>query len=787
MSDIRPGSGTLDVNFSLIQQTGLTITGSDNIIGQSAKLGPLANNGGLTWTHALAANSLALDAGDPAILFDANEFDQRGAPFIRVFDGGVNGLRIDMGAYERQTVAGLSLVVNNPIDETDGDYSAGDLSLREAVGLANGSVGDNTIAFDAAVFDMPQTMLLSLDEIGISEVVTINGPGQSLLTIDAQQQSRVFNITATTGDFTLTGLSLTGGRTIDNSISSVGLGSGGAVRSLTTGNLTIEKSTISGNSTEGNYGRGGGIFSTRNLTLTGSTVSNNSTSGIGAVGGGVFAFSATLTDSTVSDNRTTGTSSASNGGGIYSVRDTALNQSRVSGNSSSNRGGGIYSFDGSITLTDSTVSGNSAASRGGGIESKRSVTLNDSTLSGNVAILPGGGIYARVDVTLTNSTVSGNRTTGGYAVGGGIAVFRNLTITNSTVSGNRTAMLNASGGGIWHDSGAFAITNSIVAGNTAAGGMNDIRQGGGSFDVNFSLIQQTGLTFTGGDNIIGMPANLGLLANNGGPTQTHALLAGSPALDAGDPAAMAGVGDTPLFEQRGAGFDRVVNGRIDIGAFELQLSEVDLDADGVSDEVEDAAPNGGDGNQDGIPDSQQENVASFPNSVTQEFVTLVAPLGVTLQSVSTPDNPAPSTAPDFAYPYGFFEFELTGVTAGEATTVELLLPTGASPPLTYFKFGPEPKNPAPHWYEFLFDGTTGAQILSDRVVLHFVDGSRGDADLTANGTITDPGAPALEPPDLPGDYNLDNRVNLADYTVWRNALGSFVTYPTSTRRQRRAK
>ncbi len=203
-----------------------------------------------------------------------------------------------------------------------------------------------------------------------------------------------------------------------------------------------------------------------------------------------------------------------------------------------------------------------------------------------MAILPGGGIYARVDVTLSNSTVSGNRTTGGYAVGGGIAVFRNLTITNSTVSGNSTAMLNASGGGIWHDSGVFVINNSIVAGNTAAGGMNDIRQGGGSFDVTFSLIEQIGLTFTGGDNILGQSANLGPLANNGGPTETHALLAGSPAIDAGDPSAIAGVGDIPEFDQRGNGFGRVSNGQIDIGAIEVQIPtmfDCDFDNDGTCD------------------------------------------------------------------------------------------------------------------------------------------------------------------------------------------------------------
>ena len=64
---------------------------------------------------------------------------------------------------------------------------------------------------------------------------------------------------------------------------------------------------------------------------------------------------------------------------------------------------------------------------------------------------------------------------------------------------------------------------------------------------------------------------------------------------------------------------------------------------------------------------------------------------------------------------------------------------------TYWKYGPTPDDPTPHWYEFLFDGTTGAVIDGNVITLHFVDGQRGDDDLTANGVIVDPGAPALGP------------------------------------------
>ena len=107
--------------------------------------------------------------------------------------------------------------------------------------------------------------------------------------------------------------------------------------------------------------------------------------------------------------------------------------------------------------------------------------------------------------------------------------------------------------------------------------------------IDFSLIEQVGLPLVGSGNIIGMPANLGPLADNGGPTETHALLAGSPAIDAGDPTAMAGVGGVPMFDQRGMPFGRVEDGdgnmvaRIDMGAYEVQPPTVPTcDFDGMN-------------------------------------------------------------------------------------------------------------------------------------------------------------------------------------------------------------
>jgi hypothetical protein len=172
------------------------------------------------------------------------------------------------------------------------------------------------------------------------------------------------------------------------------------------------------------------------------------------------------------------------------------------------------------------------------------------------------------------------------------------------------------------------------------------------------------------------------------------------------------------------------------------------DSDGVTNAVEAGAPNGGDGNSDHIPDSQQDNVTSLPNAVDQQYVTIVSPAETALENVSATANPPEDAPTGVEFPVGFFEFTVSGLTAGGSTTVTLLLPAGHTFG-TYYKYGPEPGpgNETPHWYEFLWDGTptgTGAEILPDRIILRFVDGLRGDSDLTVNGQIHDPGAPAID-------------------------------------------
>jgi hypothetical protein len=170
------------------------------------------------------------------------------------------------------------------------------------------------------------------------------------------------------------------------------------------------------------------------------------------------------------------------------------------------------------------------------------------------------------------------------------------------------------------------------------------------------------------------------------------------------------------------------------------------DGDGISDLVESAGPNNGDGNFDGIPDSLQEYVTSLPD-IHGSYVTLATEQGHRLLNVRSVDNPSPADSPRTAegaltFAHGFYEFIVDGVTPGGAATVTFRMPRDAAPGAWYM-YSATPGNSQPHWYQFGFNGVVGAELPGDRVVLHFVDGQAGDADVAANGQIVDPGGLAV--------------------------------------------
>jgi len=172
----------------------------------------------------------------------------------------------------------------------------------------------------------------------------------------------------------------------------------------------------------------------------------------------------------------------------------------------------------------------------------------------------------------------------------------------------------------------------------------------------------------------------------------------------------------------------------------------DEDSDGVADE-EEMGPSGTDasydGNSDGIADNLQANVASLHTFDDAYYVTIAAESGLTLEDVTATSNPTSEALPaDVDAPFGFFYFVVNGLTAGGSTTVSLILPAGETAE-SYWKFGPRPSDATSAWYEFDFDGGTGAQFSSNVITLNLTDGSRGDHDLSADGRIVDPGAPTV--------------------------------------------
>ena len=295
-----------------------------------------------------------------------------------------------------------------------------------------------------------------------------------------------------------------------------------------------------------------------------------------ADGGGVFAGAGirnyhgtvTVSNSTLSGNSP---------GGIYSEGGTVkVSNSTLSGNSS-DAGGGIYNYGGTATVSNSTLSGNSATFGGGINNTDGTLEVSNSTLSGNSVLdavfAEGGGIYNLAGTaTVSNSTLSGNssnnRGGGIYHRTDGSNTGGTLEVSNSTLSGNSATF----GGGIYNE-GPATFKNTIVA-NSPSGGncLGSITNGGYNLDSNTSCGFPT-------QNSSKDPL-LGPLADNGGPTLTHALLEGSPTIDRGN-----SFGATT--DQRG--FARPQGTASDIGSFESAFTVTE---DTLKPHVSTATPTG---------------------------------------------------------------------------------------------------------------------------------------------------------------------------------------------------
>ena len=424
------------------------------------------------------------------------------------------------------TALAATIAVNETADELNTD---GDCSLREAIQSANTDAavdacaagsGNDTITLPAGTYTLSVAGAgedsNATGDLDITSNVAVSGAGASTTTINGGAIDRVLHV-------------------------------------LSGNTLALTGVTVTNGSTSGN---GAGLFNSQGtLTLTDSTVTANASTNGNS--GGIYSFLATttLTNSTVSDN-----TSQFDGAGLFKVGgEMTLTGSTVSGNAGRN-GGGIKSDNGgTLTLTNSTVSGNTAEF-GAGINNDATLNMTGSTISGNTASSAGGGIFTNFGtLTITNSTLSGNIASGSSGGGGIYSSQATIAFVNSTVASNTTAGTN--GGGLRGDTNAtYTFKNTIVANSTGGDCF-----GLGTFTtLGYNIDSDNTCSLTHANDKAGVNPVLGPLADNGGLTKTHALLSGSPALDAGDNAA------APTTDQRGTA--RPQGSVSDIGAFELQVA-----------------------------------------------------------------------------------------------------------------------------------------------------------------------------------------------------------------------
>lgn len=463
------------------------------------------------------------------------------------------------------TPAGNTITVNittDVVSSTDGLCT-----LREAITAANTNTASGAIAGECAAgsssgsdtinFSVTGAISLTSALPAINSDMTIDGPGANTLTVQRSSAAgtpsiRIFTINSGKS-VTITGLTVANGSPKND---------GGGVSN--SGTLTLNSCNFYGNSAAPND-RGGAVFSNGpSLTL------NNCN--FGGTGAG--------------QANTSGSGSA-----IFSGSSLTMTGGSVVGNS----GLGVVLANGTNTLNGVAITDNAGvAFDGGGLEIWRFGTTKiiNSVIANNTAVRDGGGIYNQGTLTLINSTISGNKS--GRAGAGIDGTFEDSsTLCNVTITNNHADSDNSGfeqGGGIHASSGTVTLNNSIVARNFrgATSTISDDISGSPGFVRFFGSYNVIGTDGSGAltngvnNNQVGVSnPGLGSLANNGGGVPTHALLPGSPAVDAGNNSFVT----SPLFtgppftDQRGAAFNRIVDGpdadttaTVDIGAYETQVS-----------------------------------------------------------------------------------------------------------------------------------------------------------------------------------------------------------------------
>jgi predicted outer membrane repeat protein len=335
-------------------------------------------------------------------------------------------------------------------------------------------------------------------------------------------------------------------------------GAGGALFVSRGGLLMVINSTFTNNAAF----RGGGVLNAGTLTVINSTFSGNRSD---TYAGGILNDGGQLI---VSNTTFSNNTAVNDGGGINSSGSLTVINSAFSGNAAY-LGGGILVAEGTVTVTNTTFSGNTTSGLAGGagmMVGKSIGTVMNSTFANNTADGAGGALFVPMGSSLTviNSTFAGNTAFNG----GGILNVGTLTVINSTFSGNKTTD-GGSGGGIYNmNPGILTLYNTIIA-NSPSGG-DCLNQA--TLNAHINLIEDGSCHATlSGDPVLD-PAGL---RNNGGPTQTIVLQSNSPAINAGiNDDVPSGV----RTDQRGLGFRRIIQGKVDLGAVETNLAKAGVQA-----------------------------------------------------------------------------------------------------------------------------------------------------------------------------------------------------------------
>ncbi len=418
-------------------------------------------------------------------------------------------------------------------------------ALREAIIAANtdssfhdcaAGSGADSISFDPSL-SLPAVFSLTIPganedlsatgDLDILGTLTITGTGSSNIIIDGNGIDRVLDVRpgahATISGVTVRNGSLTG------SIE------GGGIR--VQASLKLSNSTVTGN-------HGGGLFNNGGLVeLTAVTVTNNSDSyGVYNLNQGVLTFNGGQVSENLSGGiaNATATTTVSNlvvsgnsgGSGLSNTGATlsrlTISQSSVLSNTAANGGGVFSSGVGAVTsIVDTMITGNSATTAGGGVFGNGPMTINRSTLDHNHARSGGGIDYRGTSLHMTNDTISSN-TAGDN--GGGFYNRGSATLTHVTLNGN-TANGPDTGGNLFNDEALLTLQNSIVANSDADG--NCFYSGGFVTSSGNNLDDSSTCAFNNAGDKVNTDPLLGPLQDNGGPTLTHALLSGSPAIDQG--------------------------------------------------------------------------------------------------------------------------------------------------------------------------------------------------------------------------------------------------------------